>query len=415
MNVVIMPRLSLNEDCCLLSQWYVEEGARVNVGDKLFCIETDKSTMDVNSDFEGVLLRRYHEGDDVVDVLTPVCAIGEAGETPPDLEDAAAICAAPQNSASEEPAPQAPNVAQLPASPAAKAEAKDQFLTPRARRAAQENGLEPGTTLTASGAEGRVLEEDVLRAVAGKPAHGDAAQPGTASAAVTQPTPASEARPFSRVRKVIARNMLGSLQGSAQLTLTAVFNATKLQKLRAEYKRASDARKWVTINDLIVYGVAHTLTENREFNAWAEEDALRVFEDINIGVAVDTPRGLMVPTVFNADRLALPVLSAEIKRLAAECQEGCIAPEKLQNGTFTVSNLGASGILTFTPILNPPQVAILGVGKIDYAIDRTESGITAYPACHLSLTFDHRAVDGAPAARFLKRICENLENIDWLL
>lgn len=420
-DMVIMPRLSLNEDTSLLSQWYVSEGDTVAVGDKLFCIETDKSTMDVDSEFAGTVLKRYYGDYAVVQVLTPVCAIGEAGEEAPELEIPAGENGA---AAADAPGAEKENPANSGAQPGNSAEkeagaeasaaggvlmeggaAGKKGVSPRAKRLAEQNGVTEFRLIRPSGAENRILEEDILRFLkTGRQAE------------VREASGEKKVVRLPKIRKVIAKNMLHSLQSTAQLTMTAVFNASGLQACREKFKREQGEMKKVTIGDLILYGVSRTLPEFSYMNAWMEgEDEAVEFADVNLGVAVDTDRGLMVPTIQAAQYRTLKEISDELKELAAECREGSISPDKLKEGTFTVTNLGAFGIETFTPVLNPPQVGILGVGAISYRMKQTKDGIVCYPACSLSLTVDHRLVDGGPAARFLKKLCENLEQIEELI
>ena len=405
-NAVIMPRLSLNDETCMLSEWHVSEGDKVAVGDVLFSIETDKSSMDVESEFEGTVLKVYYGNDEVVDVLTPVCVIGAEGTAVPELEALTSAQAAPAEEAPKaEVKAEAPKAAPAPEvkkeAPAACAEWRG--VSPRAKKLAAEKGITDFSKMTASGAENRILEEDVLRYI----------ESGIAS---KQATGEKKVIKLPRIRKVIAKNMMNSLQGSAQLTMSAVFNASGIQACREKFKSEQGEMKGVTIGDLILFATARTLTEFPYMNAWMTSDDEAVeFDDVNLGCAVDTERGLMVPTIMNAGRISLLELSNDLKEMAAACRTGRISPDKLSGGTFTVSNLGSFGIRTFTPILNPPQVGILGVGTIDYMMKKTKDGIVCYPGCTLSLTLDHRYVDGGPAARFLKKLCENLENIEALI
>lgn len=420
-DTVIMPRLSLNEDTSLLSQWYVQEGDKVAVGDKLFCIETDKSTMDVDSEFAGTVLKKYYGDYSVVPVLAPVCVIGEPGEAVPELEqmirpekEAALQENLPEDGAAGAPETEAPGRSgqkdavqdtQTQALSGSGSGQEKKGVSPRARRLAEQNGITEFQVIRPSGAENRILEEDIIRFMA------EGRKPEVRGAS-------GEKRivKLPKIRRVIAQNMLNSLQTTAQLTLNAVFNASGIQALRERFKQEEGVMRKVTIGDLILYGTARTLKEFPYMNAWmlSGEEAAE-FADVNLGVAVDTERGLMVPTIPAADTKSLKEISDELKELAAECRQGNISPDKLKEATFTVTNLGAYGIRSFTPVLNPPQVGILGVGAIDYAVKKTKEGLLCYPACALSLTIDHRYVDGGPGARFLKKLCENLETIEeWL-
>lgn len=403
-ELVIMPRLSLNEETCLLSNWYVNEGDRVAEGDKLFGIETDKSTLDVEAEYSGVVIKKYYDDFEVVEVLTPVCAIGTEGEKAPELEAHETRQEAEGSGVEELGAGTLSPGEQLTEEPAQGTSGK-RFFSPRAKGLAGRNGLSLDANFSASGAEGRVMEADVIRFME---------QGGEKDAPHNQ----GEKRVvrLSKIRNVIAANMMNSLQSTAQLTINSVFNASVILALREKYKGEQGDWKDVTIGDLILYATAKTLAQTPYMNALYEnEGEVTEFSVVNLGCAVDTERGLMVPTLFRAEQKDLLGLSQSVKVLAKECQDGSILPDKLTGGTFTVSNLGAFGVRQFTPILNPPQVGILGVGAIDYMVKNTAQGLLYYPAGNLSLTFDHRIVDGGPAARFLQRLCKNLENIEELI
>jgi pyruvate dehydrogenase E2 component (dihydrolipoamide acetyltransferase) len=167
---------------------------------------------------------------------------------------------------------------------------------------------------------------------------------------------------------------------------------------------------------MILYAVARTLVNHPDLNAnMIEDNVIRHFDHVHLGLAVDTPRGLMVPTIFNADTKSLLEISREAKELAAQARSGSINPDMLKGGTFTVSNLGSFGVEMFTPVINPPQTGILGVCGITTRVREVDGKITTYPAMGLSLTYDHRAVDGAPAARFASELVKKLENFTVLL
>lgn len=230
----------------------------------------------------------------------------------------------------------------------------------------------------------------------------------------------------SNIRKVIARSMHASLSNMAQLTLNTSFDASDMIALRARLKKAGEkgltaeqgfalAEKVPTINDLILFAVSRVLSRHPACNAHYDDEKMTFFKRVHLGVAVDTPRGLMVPTVFAADQKDLPTIARETKAAAAACQSGTISPDALKGGTFTVTNLGALGVETFTPVINPPQTCILGVNTIVTKVREVNGEIKTYPSIQLSLTFDHRAIDGAPAARFLQDLCKTLENISLAL
>jgi pyruvate dehydrogenase E2 component (dihydrolipoamide acetyltransferase) len=208
--------------------------------------------------------------------------------------------------------------------------------------------------------------------------------------------------------------MHASLSEMAQLTLNSSFNAAEIMAFRASLKENAEKLGLpnITLNDMILFAVSRTILAHRALNAHYLGDTMRYFKHCNLGVAVDTERGLMVPTIFGADMLSLSALAKKSKEIIKDTQAGTVNPDLLRGASFTVTNLGSLGVESFTPVINPPQTAILGVNTVTY---RTKEDGSVYPAMALSLTFDHRALDGAPAARFLKDLCANLENFTLLL
>ena len=219
------------------------------------------------------------------------------------------------------------------------------------------------------------------------------------------------------LRRMIAKTMHDSLAEMAQLTHNTSFDASKMLAFRESIKSAPESMDLpkITINDIILFAVSRVLTKHEALNAHMLGDKIRYFKHVNLGIAVDTPRGLLVPTLFSAETKSLKEISAESKVLAKSAIDGSINPDLLSGGTFTLSNLGLYGIESFTPVINPPQVALLGVCSITERIRTVDGQITAYPAMGLSLTYDHRAVDGAPASRFLKDLVTALEHFDLLM
>jgi pyruvate dehydrogenase E2 component (dihydrolipoamide acetyltransferase) len=207
--------------------------------------------------------------------------------------------------------------------------------------------------------------------------------------------------------------MMASLQNTAQLTHTASFDVSNILACRKRFKN-DPAMSGITLGDIILYAVSRTLKDFPELNAHLLDNTLRVFNEVNLAVAVDTERGLMVPVIFNASQKTLPEISSELKTLAEQCRSGSISVDRLSGGSFTVSNLGQFGIESFTPILNAPQTGILGVNTIQQRVRVVDGCIGAYPCMTLSLTYDHRALDGAPASRFLQTLCGNLEKFETL-
>ena len=203
----------------------------------------------------------------------------------------------------------------------------------------------------------------------------------------------------------------------AQLTQQYSFDATQLQAYRKMLKTMDGPMGKISLNDMVMFAVSRTILAHPDLNANVlEENVVRQFKVVNLGFACDTPRGLLVPVIKNADKLSLLELSMEAKTLAAEAKEGKLSLDKMAGGTFTVTNIGSFGCEAFTPVINPPQTGILGVCNIQTRIKSVTDGkIETYPAMGLSLTLDHRVVDGAPAARFMQELCKNLENFLTLL
>ncbi len=408
-NVVIMPKIGITVTECMLTAWHKDVGDSVNKGDILFSYETDKTSIDQESEFSGVLLDRFYEEGEVVECLADVCVIGEPGEKY-ERKSAAPKKETSQAEASVEPAA-APAVVQETAPAPANAGAP---VSPRARTFAKRLGVEDFSGIAPTGPEGRIVAADIEKTAANKPAVSpQAALPKTEGAAATVFCTTYTEKKQSNVRKVIARAMGSSLRDIPQLTLNASFDATSILELRKKFKAAvmTEEFKGITLNDMLVHAVSKVLPDFPALNAHLVQDTLRVFDHVNVGVAVDTDRGLLVPAVTMAETRSLLGISKELKVVVAAAKAGNINPDLLNCGTFTVTNLGSLGVESFTPIINPPQTGILGVDGIIY---RMKADQTVYPAMGLSLTFDHRAIDGAPAAKFLQTVCLYLENFELM-
>lgn len=407
-KAVIMPKAGITVESCIIGEWKKKIGDAVKVGDILFDYETDKAAFECESTEEGELLEIFFENGEEVPVLVNVCAIGTKGEDTSALRpEGAEPAAAPAAEA-------APAEAAPAAAPAVEASAATVNtdgivkISPRARELATRAGVNAALA-TPTGPKGRIVEKDVRELMKNPVVE-------TAPAAATAKAPEVEYEDvkFSGIRRTIAKSMIDSLSGMAQLTNSHSFDATSIQRCRKEFKDAGGDLAGVTLGDMVLFAVARTLKNHPELNANIVTDekgnlVLRKFTHVHLGVAVDTPRGLMVPTIFNADTKSITEISKELKELAAAARSGSISPDLLRGGSFTVSNLGAFGVESFTPVINPPQVAILGVCSIVDRVRKTNGGLEVYPAMGLSLTYDHRSVDGAPAARFAKELCENLE------
>ncbi|MBQ0104756.1 MAG: 2-oxo acid dehydrogenase subunit E2 [Armatimonadetes bacterium] len=420
---VLMPRQGQSVESCVITSWAKKVGDPVAVGDVIFSYETDKSSFDEEAKVEGVMQGIFFDEGDDVPCLTVVCCIGKAGVDVSDFD--------PKNAGS---APVAEAVAEAPVAAAAATvatEAKKDgdriFISPRAKNLAEKLGLDY-TLASATGPYGRIVEKDINTLADNYAEIKAAAAPTPAVDIKTVPVEAKvEAKaetvadykdePLSNIRKTISKAMTASLTQMAQLTLNSSFDATNIMAFRKKIKAAApEGVGNITITDIILYAVSRTLLNHPYVNAnLLDGKTMRFFNVANVGLAVDTPRGLLVPTIFKADKLSLAEISKKAKEGAEACKEGKISPDALKGASFTVSNLGTFGVETFTPVINPPQTCILGVNTIQQKIKIVDGEMKPYPAMGLSLTFDHRSLDGAPAARFLKELVYNLENIEVLL
>lgn len=429
-NPVIMPRQGQSVESCIITAWHKKPGDAVSEGDVLFSYETDKSAFDEKSLFSGTLLKVMFEEGDVVPCLDTVCFIGDAGE---DVSSLGAEKEAVVGPADNEAAPEAKTAeaaapaAEITGVPAVAGERIK--ISPRAKNLALKTGVDM-TGVSATGPHGRIIERDINAALdkgavgtvaavedflAGKiTAPKEAEQTAQVAAAPAASLAEYEEVPMSGVRRAIARSMHASLSEMAQLTLNTSFDATALLEYRKQLKAGAEAMGLckISLNDMVMYAVSRVLPEHPAINVTLTDNTLRIYKHANLGLAVDTERGLLVPTIFAADTLSLSQLAASNKAAAAKARDGALTPDEMSGASFTVTNLGSLGVESFTPVINPPQVAILGVCA---TVNRLRDDGTVYPAMGLSLTFDHRAVDGAPAAKFLKALCTALENFGLLL
>jgi pyruvate dehydrogenase E2 component (dihydrolipoamide acetyltransferase) len=447
-----MPKQGQSVESCLIARWKKQPGDQVTAGEIVCEVETDKALLEVESPASGLVLALFFQEGDEVPVLTTIAAIGQPGEDVSDLRPAGSVTegisdgqeerrvATPQVETQEttqaavsqfnlEPAasvrisPRARNlaakrnldVAGLQGSgPGGRiierdiqaAPVKAATMTPLARTMVTQGGYE--APARGSGAGGRIMARD-LSAMPAAPAHVAtvAAQDGAEVTAI----------PVKGVRKVIAGRMLNSLQTTAQLTLNTTTDARALKAYRQRLKQSPEGLglQTITINDLILLAVSRTLVQYPELNAHFTDDTIYQYQAVHLGVAVDTPRGLMVPVIRRANTLSLRQLAHEAKRLAMACLDKTISPDELTGSTFTVTNLGSFGIETFTPVLNTPEVGILGVGSINLKPVEVEGEVAFIPHIGLSLTINHQVIDGAPAARFLQTLAQGLGELELLL
>jgi len=391
-----------------------------------------------------VLLDTFFNEQDDIAVLTTVAVIGEPGESTDEFRPVkSAQSFAPEKILKTETDRQAPQLKPLDlqmAQPTVKTPSHNR-PSPRAKRIAHNLGVDV-SMLRGAGPHGRIVEADVRSAAslltktaqARKSqeglvalAHGSGIGGRIVAADLMPPAPPdssaercedeiTEIKP-GPMRKLIASRMMQSLQGAAQLTMSAYADASALLAFRKHVKDhgTNIGLPDITITDCVAFAVAKTLRNHPELNALYKDAVIHRYKSVHVAMAVDTPRGLMVPVIRFADRLSLSELSTAIKSLAAQCREGSVNPDFLSGGTITITSLGMFGIESFTPILNAPQVAILGINAIAPRPVETGEGVYEMkPHIGFSLTIDHQAVDGAPAARFLKDLCDAVTDIDFM-
>ena len=441
---VVMPKWGLTMKSGKISRWFKSEGEMVNKGDPLFEVETDKITNKVESPVSGILFQIVVPAGETVAVKTIVAVLAEPGETPERREAAIPPAAAEKAST---------------AVPEKKPVSGETFVraTPLARRLAREKGIDL-TLVTGTGPDGRVTEKDIqdfekrppaptvtvnaapqavelaakagidLAQIAGSGEGGKilkvdvlramnpAVKQAPAQTAGGMPLPGI--LPMTGMRQVIADNMMASLHGSAQLTVFVDCDATAMtifrDRVRRKYANREDVPK-VSYNDIIALAVCRTLKDFSIINSWLTDEGIVVHDHVNLGIAVALDRGLVVPHVKSADQKDLVSLAREIRMLADKAKRGDLTMDEIQGGTFTITNVSMLGVDGFTPILNPPETAILGVGR---AVERpavVDGEIVVRRMMTLSLTFDHRVTDGAPAMRFLRALADYLEDPSMML
>ena len=447
---IIVPPLSQTMDAVILTEWLKAVGDPVVIGEPLFVIETDKANLDIESPASGILRQILAEPGTEVKVRSTIGVIASLDEAMPvkplleptpeaeaaqPLSTAAAVGRHPLSAAT------GPGGQPLPSERQQRI-----FASPRARRLAQQEGARLAE-VKPTGPQQMIVERDILAYLAEREAvpkitpvarrMAEAAgldlakvvpsRPGAritradveaALAAREVAAPAGiQWVDLSPTRRTIARRMAESQQAAAEVTLTREVDATELARLREQVLgELSEEDQRPTYTDFLVVIVARQLRQHPYMNAITDGERIGLSEEIHVAVAVDTERGLVTPVLRNADKKGLLQLAQERAELVKRALDGSITPEELIGGTFTITNLGSLGVDAFTPIINPPQAAILGVGRIRPAPAVHEGQLCVRQLMFLSLTFDHRIVDGAPAARFLRDVVRLIEkpHLIWL-
>lgn len=396
MQIVIMPRLDLAMDSGVVLEWLIQEGERVEKDKPLATIMTEKVTYDLPSPASGTLYRTIVPVEVEVPVGQTIAVITEPGD------DMRAVDKAVEEARKDIPEVKMPEpeVAEKAEAVKVRVERERVKISPLARKLAEKYGVDV-TRVKGTGPGGRIVKSDILKAVESLEA-----KPPPVPTALPRVT---RVIPLRGVRKVIAERMAYSYGAAPHVTITMGVDVTRVVKIRQDLEEEG---KSISYNAFLTKAASKALGEHPIINSTLEGDQIKVFEDINVGVAVATDQGLIVPVVQNADEKTLDELNLLIDELAEKARQGRLTVSEVKGGTFTITNLGMFGVETFTPIITPKQTAILGVGRIAEKPLSVEGRAVTRPTLTLSLSFDHRVVDGAQAAQFLKRIKEILETFE---
>jgi pyruvate dehydrogenase E2 component (dihydrolipoamide acetyltransferase) len=412
-TAIIMPKQGQSVETCIITRWFKKKGENVSVGDILFSYETDKASFDLESPAEGILLDIFFGENAEVPVLVNVAVIGKNGETTDSFNtdhsghSAAIVTEVPQAIDDGKAVEALKAVEVIKAQELNNSSSLDSKIriSPRAKRLAEDKKINY-YSIKGSGPNGRIITTDIEKALTG----------ASVSTKTVQPTGIDYTeQPLSNVRKIIAKAMHASLQNSAQLTHHMSADVRHILEARQKIKAgilSGTEKQDITLNDMVCWCVIRALEKFPEANSHFLDDRIKTFNKVHLGIAVDTQRGLMVPAVKNASDMDLVTLSKELKSIADACRKGSISPELIKStaATFTVSNLGSYGVEMFTPVINLPQAGILGVCTIINRPASIGNNIFGFvPYIGLSLTYDHRAIDGGPATLFLKEIKEQIE------
>jgi pyruvate dehydrogenase E2 component (dihydrolipoamide acetyltransferase) len=400
--IIVLPKMGMTMTEGTLAQWLVPDGAPVDKGQPIFRMLTEKINADVEAEVSGILRHLVAEDSTVPAGAVVGCILAQGEELPAELVEMAAAAAAPA-AAAPAPAASAAGRSALPT------RAAGEFVraSPLARRLAEEAGIDL-SQVEGTGPGGRILQEDVERAIAARREAPAAATP-----------PAGRTIPFKGVRRTIAQRMHESLQTMAQLTITMEMDVTEAgrmcQELSERWQAEPGGGVSVTYTHAIVKAAALALAEHPRLNSTLEGDVIRLLDEVNVGVAVALDEGLIVPVVREADHKPLRQIAVEARELSEKARQGTLTVDEVTGGTFTITTLGMYDVDVFTPIVNPPQCAILGVGRVKEVPAFEGDQVARRSVLNLSLSFDHRVVDGAPAADFLRRVKHYLEHPDLLL
>lgn len=382
---VLMPKLSSTMSEGYVTEWYKKEGDTVKVGEPIFEVMTDKIAIEVESYEDGTLLKRYVEVGEVVPVNTIIAYIGDKGAEVPETVDKGEAKVVSEVKVDEVNTQEKPEKVRA---------------TPAARKLAIEKGLDIVALYHELQPKGRLHKRDV-----------EAYQP---KRAVSQPMAEDKVIPWAGIRQSIANQMHKSVMTAPQVTLNAKVRVDRLMALRQQINKRQEVK--VSYTGLIAAFVIKALKKHPNLNAWALEDGIHIKQSINLGIASAIDDGLIVPVIKNSNDLNLLDVMNELNTIIDQTKSNTLNPEQLTGGTFTISSLGSTRVTDFSPILNVPEIAILGVGTIEEIVVFNESNeVEKAHQMTLSLTFDHRAIDGYPAGLFLTDLVELIEHPEFAI
>jgi pyruvate dehydrogenase complex dihydrolipoamide acetyltransferase long form len=411
-----MPSLGHTMEKGKVIEWLKQEGQTVSKGEPLLVVETDKVVTEVEAPADGVVLKILVHSDEERPIGATLALLGSPGETVSEIEMRQLLGA--EAAPATAPAPPVAGVAPPPSVAAARDTGERVKVSPIARKLAEEYGIDPAS-LQGTGPGGRITKEDVLRAAetaraapatATAPPPAPVAPPAAASPPAVAPGSArlnvSRTIPLTGIRGRVAERMFQSWNSIPRVTeimhvdmsATVAFREAMLGQWEQQYGIR------ISLNDMITRAVATALPRHPRLNATLVQQEVRLHDSVNIGVAVNLEEGLIVPVIFNADQKDLGQIARESRDLAERARAGRLQLQDISDGTFTITNLGTTGVDLFTPIINPPQVAILGVGMVQRRPVAVGDALAIRPSMYLCLVFDHRAVDGVPAANFLQEV-----------
>ena len=380
-KLLVLPKLGLTMTEGKIGTWYVEEGDTVEEGDILYELETDKLVNEVEAKEDGVILKILAQTGDIIPCLDPVVIIGEEGE---DISD---VIPHKSEEIEKEYTPEVKVV-----------EEKNTdvniavIASPAAKKFAKENSIDISKVI-GTGPKGRITIEDVEQFM---------------NSVTNSSTIKREVVPMTSIRKIISKRMTESWNTCPAVTYDIKVDLSNMSKIREEYKEKNIK---ISYTDVLIYMLSQTLGDFPVLNSSVDGENITIKENINIGVAVATDDGLLVPVIKDANKKAIEEISTNLKELAQDAKEGTLSPDYLVDGTFTITNLGMYGVESFSPIINLPEVAILGIGAIKKEIIEIDNGFAFKPFMKLCLSADHRVIDGAVAAQFLSKLKNNIENL----